>query len=245
VKTHTSTLLLLCIALSTSCASGDKRTDDENQRKIHKIVAHRVKIRRWPAEPADPAAMPDEKGYRSRHLPNQYLDCEAPAVLFEKIDLQALGRCFKSIQSDTKVLYRIVREDPPFQELDDPEKSPECLRRLLPRIPMPRNIFFQSNEEGEMRCYHARFDTDADRVAGIRLPIKKIGVRLDFPLAQPPRTEEETRILLEAWSITPFWDPDTGQIACQFFPSHLCNKCFGQKNVLTGKPEDPPFTLWP
>ena len=236
-------LIIFILVLDSGCTSAKKRETERNRRQIHQIVPYTLRVRRPPGPGAHPTVGPGGVDYQSDPLPNERFDCEDVPWLFKDVDLVEARACLTSLTSTASVLYRLKRVDAPYLEIDAVDETPSCLVSALPKIPLPREFFFQSNEEGQLRCYGTRLDIEADEIAGLKMPRNRLALRIDLPLAQAPLNDKETRLLLLSWVLTPFWENDGHYLPSKIMPDHLCNACLGEKERV--KDTDPPPTLWP
>ena len=156
------------------------------------------------------------------------------------MDLVAIKNCFKNIPDDTVVQYRLVRNFRPEMVLDK-ENPPECLRRYLPVIPVPREVFFQARSSAEdegVSCYSARLLVEADKFLEVRLPVAKVALELEFPVFAPMDTGTDILKLLTAWVLTPFFDEDENGLRVlpsKVVPESICRACFGKSDRLLRK----------
>jgi len=120
----------------------------------------------------------------------------------------------------------------------------DCLKDVLPVIPLPREIVFQSDEEGQMRCYSSRLDIEADELFYVKVPKAKVALKIDFPVPKMPANNAEMRLMLLSWVLAPFRNPSIGdKIEASLMPDPICRRCMGEKNMFT--PQMPPPYEWP
>lgn len=210
--------------------------------RLHKIIPYTLRMRRPPGPGANPKAGPGGADYHSDPLPDAHFDCEGAAWLFRELKLDQVRSCLAPLKS-ISVLYRVKWLPTPYLELDLSDDTPACLKSVLAAIPVPREIFFQSNEDGRLECYSSRLQIESNEIAGFKMPIKKTSVKVDFPLVQPPKDDDETRALLLTWALTPFWDRADGTLVSHLVPSQICTACLGEKTKLG--PTDPEPQTWP
>jgi hypothetical protein len=225
------------------CKSAPREVKQTYFKKLHEVSFFDLMIRRPLWRGADPDAGPGGSDYRSDPLPDERLDCRPARELLADIGLDDVQRCLAGVNQAVTVVYRLERDPVPFLYLDDPEDAPACLRERVEKIPVPREIFFFSNEEGRLRCYSSRLNVEANSLLSLKLPIKKVGVRIDFPLEQPPKNSDQTAWLLFSWILTPFWGDEKGALRAKVVPDSICRTCFTEKAMIT--PSDPPPVLWP
>ncbi len=238
------------MALVSGCKLAPKkiRTDQPllpqvSEYHLHRLIPYTLRVRRPTGEGANPKAGPGGTDYRSNPLPDSHFDCKDVASLFSETKLADVRACIAKVQSSARASYRLRRGATPYYELDESDDAAACLRTALPLIPLPREIFFQSNEGDRLACYASRLPVEGDEVVGFKLPISKQALKLDFPLATQPRDDDETRMLLMSWALTPFWENNGASIKARLVPDSICVKCLGEGVML--KPTDPEPMLWP
>jgi len=232
-------LCLLCLVstalpamLFSACSSAPK-----NDHFLHKIIVNNIHFRRPAGPGADPSGGPGGTDYRSDPAPDARLDCRPAAELFNGIDIKAVRECLSDKTTATPVSYRLRREAVPklVLNVDEPEKVSLCVYKTLPEIPVPREIFFETNEYGQMLCYSARLDIEADELAGAKMPMAKIDVTIPLPLKRPPKDDAETVRLLQSWALTPLWGAGRDgkpELKSKIVTKQLCKKCIGEKNLM-------------
>ncbi|MCM2276650.1 MAG: hypothetical protein NDJ89_01070 [Oligoflexia bacterium] len=235
---------LLVALLLAGCASGEKREREAGWHRLHKLVLENLRIRRPAGPGADPGVGPGGMGYTSRPLPDAKFDCQPASELFRGMPLDAARECLASISTEVHVSYRLRLEAVPYWELEKPELAPGCLVERLGRIPVPREIVFQSRESGRLECYASRLELEADelRMLGVKWPLKATRLRLGFPLA-PEELQLEGSSLLVSWSLRPFFQGSREEILSKVVPELLCAACIGRENLLS--PLGPPPRHWP
>jgi hypothetical protein len=232
------------VVTTSGCASAPK-----GLRQLHGVGIFDLKIRRPEGKGADPQAGPGGKDYRSETPVSDQLDCRPSNELLKDVPLQELRACLDLMKSELKdevdVAYRLRRQAQPQLELIETKSTPPCIKGALPVIPVPREIFFQSDEEGRPECYSSRLPIEADEVLSRKMPIARTNLVLQFPLAEVPATDHELSTLIKTWILSLFFTTtDPREISAWIVPKHLCAKCFGGYDFLL-KPFDPPPALWP
>ena len=173
--------------------------------------------------------------------------CQKVTELFSipefQLHLQEVRNCLATLTEAVTVNYRLKRAPAPYLFLDeDPKNTPACLKLTLKRIPVPREIIFDStefNRMGERDCYTSRLDVEANDLLGAKLPTHRLALMIEFPLPHIPVTDDETSRLLGSWSVALFRDPETGDWRAKYLSSKLCKQCIG------ARPEDPHPIFWP
>lgn len=241
-------ILSLSLLASAGALSGCASTP-KGLRKLHGVGIFHLKIRRPTGKGADPQAGPGGNDYRSESEVGQNLDCKSSNELFSQIHLSELKGCLELMKTDLKdeldVEYRLTRSDEPTLDLVQTKNTPECLKAALPQIPVPREIFFQSDEEGAPGCYSSRLPIEADKVLGRKMPIARVNLLVQLPIADVPQSDHDLVNLLKTWVLSLFFtNTEPRTVSAWIVPRSLCAQCFGGYDELV-KPHDPPPTLWP
>jgi hypothetical protein len=243
-----SAFFIAVVCVANGCAFSGKKEDSstaerENSSAVSRLIPYTLRLRRPPSASVDPRVGPGGEDYVSYPLPDAKLDCETPSSLVRGLSLSALQECLKK-DTATVFYYRLKRVDQPLLELDDPDDAPECIRNLLPTIPVPREIFYQApTATGGIQCYSSRLDVEANQTFGLRLPTHALAVRVELPLYSVPETADEMTMLILAWSLSPFWEGKPPVLPARAVPDNVCRVCLGEKTMV--KPNGPPPTLWP
>jgi hypothetical protein len=213
------TFTTLCLLFLSACASAPPSV-----RPIRELFLQNLKFRRPVAVSAEARAEPFEEGYTRTPLPDARLDCESPSTAFNELDLSAIQKCFYALSNKPpvpRISYRLRRDTQPWLELEEKEKAPPCIQQHLSRLPVPREIIFQSSQGGRISCYGAR--VDLDRIDWMN----KVRVLISLPLDATPVTSEETVRQLLIWSITPLFEAETRTTSARVVPQDLCSRCIG------------------
>lgn len=245
-RVHLRISFLLCVSSSLlgSCSSAVVYDKDREIHKIHKVILSNLRARRPPSLPADPKADPGGEDYRSQPVPDSRFDCQPIRDLFKGVLLKELRECLSKTQQPITVFYRLRRMAQPYWRIEeDEEEVPACLKRALPEIPIPREIVFQSNDEGPMQCYSARLDISSDELLSAKMPMDKWLLKISFPISDPYKDEEQALKLLTAWALSPFLNLESREMNVRIVTEQFCKACIGEWEMFqqTGRP----FTLWP
>jgi hypothetical protein len=231
------------ISLNTiSCTSFPKKDPD----LLHQILLYNLHLRRTESVGADPRAEKGEEFYEINPKPNEKFDCESLSAFYQHVQIASLRECLLSMnrmKNIPSVSYLLVRDPAPFFKLESPIESADCLGRLLPTIPVPREIFFQSPEKGQLECYSARLPIRYDETLGLKSLFHDVKLTIRFPLASVPESDSELLMLLATWSIIPFWEKSERGVKSILVPESLCRKCMGDQNLFSPNAPLPP--LWP
>ncbi len=249
-----SLLLAFAFAFITSaCSSTPKDMHWTSQ-----LYPPTLMVRRTPHAPARPKAMGSEPEFKSDPLPNEHYDCEPIGAMWKGMDLKANRECLSTVNTTKErleVSYRLVRDPAPYLQPLDPEETPACLKETLPKIPVPREIFFQTQlravglvkagqEATSLSCVNARINLEDDELWGWKLPIGRVNLAMVFPMMELPSNDDETRMLLQAWGLRLLRDPERQQqFPVKIVPDFICRRCLGRDRWL--EPHNPLPPLWP
>ena len=229
--------LWLAVCCLTSCSTAGMPEYENYQHHLKHLAIDTLHLRRPSGEPGVDRLYPDEKGYRSEVPPGPNFDCAEGDGWLLSIATPALYQCLSGSVRLGIARYRLDRNLQPELVLVDPEEAPACVRELLPRIPVPREIVFQSDEEGsELSCYNARLDLDEGKVFGVVNPLKRTYLQLDFPLRPLPEDPLQFRRVLLTWALLPFLTPEEPrEFVAKVVPRALCQVCFGKQRLLDAR----------
>lgn len=255
VRAFAITALLLAIMSCSHGRSGEVASP-RREHALRQLIPYTLKIRRPVSPGADPKAGPGGIDYHADPLPDESFDCRDASWLFREINLTEARECLAALSAPTapdqeraiRHLLFTVRWIPvPELELDassfGEEKSADCLKKVFARLPVPREIFFQSNEGGPLGCYSSRLAIESNELAGFKLPIHKTALRIEIPFKPLPKTDAEMRMVLMTWVLTPFWKRKENTLSAHIVPDVICRRCLGEKTMLG--PTDPKPISWP
>jgi hypothetical protein len=236
--------ILLVLFMINGCSSAPRK----EEHRLKQIFLYNLHFRRPPQVGANPKAYPWEEDFEKHPRPTATFDCEPLSQLFRSVDLSSVQKCFETLSQNSEkrtFSYRLNREPALFFELKDSEEAPLCLREKLNRIPVPREIFFQSKDEEQLSCYSARLAIQDEEFLGIRSTLQHLDLNITFPLTESPQSNEELLMLLKTYAIAPFWTQESEgkRLISRPVPQTLCEKCLGKKNLFLDKDALPP--LWP
>ena len=238
-------LLLSLVLAYVGCA----HKAPKNDHAVAKVLPSVIRIRRPPGEGADPQAGPGGVDYTSHPKPDAKFDCQPVAALFSAEQLKAVRDCLVSLKAPMTVKYRLLRDAEPVLTLKDPtEQTPDCVKKDLARIPVPREIFFEgrTSEDEPLQCYSSRVPIEADRVLGMRLPKDRLEVEVALNKDLAGKNDAETLRVLAAWALAPFFTGKDGggpYIPSKIVTDEICKKCLGEKDF--GRKGEPPSGYWP
>lgn len=248
----------------------------KNEKVLAGLYLPTLHVRRPSGRAADPLAYPDELAHRADPLPDTRGDCTPVDTLLKDVNWDPLIACLKSMNEVLPppaglsqkqlqerspdyaiVRYKFRREPQPALELivpeepgKDPEEDrriPQCIREILPRIEVPREIIYQSaaTPKDDPYCYATRLNVEKDRWFGKWGELNPLALRIDFPLLKLPETKEEMKALLIAWMLAPIWEEKAAvrSLKAYVVPDSVCERCFTEGVRI--HPLDPRPPLWP
>ena len=160
---------------------------------------------------------------------NRKLSCETPGDLWK--DLIApekagpLILCINRLRETAHYLY--IPKAQPFLEADKTFKDPKnCLYTLLPKLALPREVYFQGEtfEEKKIEDFAVSFDTKANLVADTELRAPRFEVELRFPLSRRLNNSQDLEIWLLTTVLTLF--REEGEMKASLVPDSVVKECF-------------------
>ncbi len=239
----------MTVVILAACSSAPRK----NEKFLQRILLYNLHFRRPEQLGAKMHAVPGEEDYESRPRPNERFDCQPLRDLYKGMDLKAVRECMQNsnqtatLKNPDELVYRLYRDTTPYLLLQVPDDSetviPECYQKVMNKIPVPREIFFQAIDDRKLDCFNSRIPVVPEEFLGIKGYLYKYKVKVGFPIESPPKTEEETVFLLATWSLMPFFDEDHQMISAKHVPSGLCRTCMGESHLYKDADPLPPF--WP
>ncbi len=233
---------ILAILFGWSCSSAPQK----NEHLLQSVLLYNLHFRRPQHLGARPNANWDDEDYFSQSRPNSNWDCEPLQKLFKELKLEAVRSCLRSVNEAKEkrdLSYILKRGTMPILELEDLEKAPLCVKDLLSQIPVPREIFFQSKDEGRLSCYSSRIPLASEEFLKIRSHLHRFKVKINFPLEPIPKDDRETEFLLSTWVLASFFGEDQNRILSKLVPNEICRKCIGDSHLFLESDSLPPS--WP
>ncbi len=235
--------LIFLVLLASCSASVIKKTKATDQ----KIDAFNLLSVRF-SRPDYAVANLDDFSEKSRTL-----NCVSPHELWKEwLDsqkTQSLIECLNSA-GRTEVAtahYLFIPKTQPYLELNSAKKDgPACLYRLLPRIPLPREIYFLGKTEilREQQCYAMSFDTKANQLLDAELRAPRFEVDLQFPLLRKLKSSQDLEIWLLVSTLSLF--EQEKEFRASFVPELLEQKCFRGDPLFRDKKSGKiPPVFWP
>jgi hypothetical protein len=252
-------LTFLSGAVFFGCSSAQKSDDDKGHVWVDQIALVSLHYRRPQVAGADPDAGPGGVDYYSHPLPNSRLDCEPAENLFKDLKLDAIRDCMNStklsnqdfiltfsVQKSIRPLLLLHKEENQDGNNKNQPRRPNCVDELLSEIPVPREIYYQGQQEGQkgkLECYVSGLKPETPPLLGVRLKHEKTELAVNLPPVRPLKTKQDVQLLLLSWALRPFWDSQRDQLRARAIPDSLCRLCIGEKNLV--EMGIPPVPLWP
>ena len=184
---------------------------------------------------------------------NRQLACSTPhalwSTLLEDSSAKPLIACINSI-GRTKVEtahYLYVSKAMPYLEPNAAEKEgPPCLYRLLPKIILPREVYFlaKATDQVDQQCYAMSFDSKANQLFDAELRAPRFEVDFHFPLLRKLQSSQDLEIWLLV-SVLSLFEEEKAYRA-SIVPEVLEQKCFASDPLFPDKRSGKiPGVFWP
>jgi len=229
--------LLLSVSACSSSTIKKTRATDQTITEINLLAVHFFR-------PAYPVAELEDFSQHDRKL-----RCETPSTLWSEYlqpgPTKALIECLNSLNETADYLY--LPKAQPLLEVDALKKGPDlCLYRLLPTLPLPREIYFlgQTQWNAGQETFAMSFDTKANQAADIEFRVPRFEVKFKFPLIRRLENAQD----LNLWLITSVLSlfEQKGQINASIVPTALADACFQDDPLFSDKRSGKiPGVFWP
>lgn len=167
---------------------------------------------------------------------NRELDCQLPQELWkdQMKDQEKVRECLNSIENG-KITYFFVPETQPYLELDQEEETnPKCLKEILPKIPLPREIYYLGLQDGKnadediLECFSSSFSVSTNQIMMTPTRFLKKKIQIPFPLDRSLKSARDVSIWLMVTTFTILKSDDKagGQLWGSQVPDSLCRTCF-------------------
>jgi len=178
------------------------------------------------------------------------LSCQAPSELWADLvkNQKNIIDCVNSIQDDAKAVYFYVPANQPYLELDqEEEKNPKCLKTALPKILLPREIYYlgkkksREGDEEAQECYSSSFSTKTNQVMKTEISFFKKKIVIPFPLDRQLNNVRDLTMwmIVNTFSILKSDEQAGAQLLATSVPEMVCRACFKNDALfddkLTGK----------
>ena len=209
-----------------SCAGPVVKDGGGVRHEVRRIDLTRVRFHRPPLIPVSPNEL--EESPRRDELRS----CVRPGILWEEVLTrhESVGKCLLSLKPGT-ASYRLLKQAS-LELVFEPEsvKDGSCLAKELPRIPLPREIYFFAETEPSGNPDVLSLSLDPKHQAWIEWEFLMPRPRIRFPV--PPSRELRNARDLEAWLLTWVFSlflPEQGPIRATYVPEFDANACFDRQ----------------
>ena len=198
-----------------------------------------------------PSYLPSEHDDFKKKM--EKLDCRAPSEFYQKLynslTAKELIQCLNSIESG-QAQYIFSFQAQPKLDVDPDENQPDCLKKLLPSIPLPREIYFLGKVDPKqaLECYSASFNTEQGSLMGTGILTKKLKFQIPFPLSRELKSDRDLLIWLMVTTLdlmSQGLDGGGKQIHADVVPDSTCRQCFGKDPLFDAKKSEKiPASMW-
>jgi hypothetical protein len=231
-------LKVLVVLSSTLSCSGPVVKEGRGVRfEVARIDLSRVRFTRPGREPLSPAEV--------REVPplDEDWNCLSPPDLWAEVLMREseVRRCLNSLKPG-RVPYRLRKQvdlELLFETGQEGERS--CLEALLPKIPLPRELYFFAETSSTGGVEPLSVSLDPKSGAWWEWDLLTPQRRLLFPV--PPPRELKNAKDLEAYLLTwvfSLFFPEQGPIRGAYVPEWMVNRCFGAQRKALAPP-----VFWP
>jgi len=177
---------------------------------------------------------PDHDDFKNK---DRELKCQLPQELWADIlknEKEAL-ECLNSIKEESKAVYFYVPATQPYLELDvEEEKNPKCLKQELPKIPLPREIYYLAKKKSAdpdnepQECYSSSFSTKTNQLFKTEISFLKKKIVIPFPLDRHLKNARDLSmwLLVNTFSILKSDEQAGGHLIATVVPDGVCRPCF-------------------
>ena len=240
-------VLFLFLASLGACTASTLKQTQATDQEIQKINLLAVQFHR----PVGEAAAVDDF---TRH--QEILHCESPHQLWLSIvsgnHTTELIECLNSLgdKKEASVFYHFRAKDQPSLLFEAESGKPQlCLGKLLPELPLPREIYFLArkarSETRAQQTYSMSLDTHAGQ-GGVESLIRdhRFEIEFHFPMKRKLKSSQDLEIWLLV-SVLKLFDRESG-FRASLVPDPVEQKCFSADARFSDKKlgKIPPL-FWP
>ncbi len=223
-----TTLLVLLFLFAQSCSHSYVQKAKKNSIAIRSVNLLAVAYHR----PDYPPAREDDFSRKDRKL-----ECSLSADFWKEItdQHQSVNSCLNDA-GFVGLTYRLVMETLPYLEVDQNEKkNPDCVKKLLPKIPLPREIYFlgtealpDPNNRSRMGCYSVGFNVLSGLVFSTHSPTKVNRILFPALADRPLKSKQDLQLWLmtTVFSILKADEQAQGKLWALPVPDAVCRSCF-------------------
>jgi hypothetical protein len=239
--------IALVSASMAGCSHSYLLQDKKNSIEIKSVNVLAVAYHRPDYAPA----AQDDFSHRDRQL-----SCQLSSAFWNPLTVnhREINDCLNGM-NETRLYYRLVTDTQPYLEIDSQEKkNPECAVRLLPRIPLPREVYFlaiQKNGDhlkNRMGCYSSSLNVLSGTVFSTQAPKKIKNLLIPVAADRPPQTKNDLQLWLMAtvFNILKADERAAGTLWALPVPDAVCRTCFQADRLFNEKNSGAiPPVFWP
>jgi hypothetical protein len=228
---------LMVIASISGCSHSYLLKSKKNSVKIVRVNVLGVAYHR----PDYPAAEAEDFSNKNRQL-----DCQLPAPFWSGIDQQwnDIQTCLNGV-GNVRLKYRFIADVQPYLEVDQDTKvkNPECIEKFIPKIPLPREIYFMGRDANmnrtyeRLNCYSASFNSRSGAV--FSTPSKTKVFKVQFPaLANRPlksKADFHYWLMNVVFNLMKSDEEAKGVLWALPVPEEVCRTCFKDDPLFNDK----------
>ncbi len=209
--------------LAVSCSGPVVKEGGGARYEVRRIDLTRVRFHRPDLVPVSPGEL-DESDRK-----DEVRSCLRPSVLWAELVSrhETVAQCLNGLKPGM-VSYRLVKQaslELVFES--ESENDPSCLARELPKIPLPRELYFFAETEPSGNLDVLSLSLDPKHHAWVDWSFLNPRPRIRLPV--PPSRELRGARDLEAWLLTSVFSlffPDQGPIRAAYVPEFDAKSCF-------------------
>ena len=167
---------------------------------------------------------------------NRELSCEHPESLWKDLvkNHSSVRECLNSIENGNAI-YFYVPATQPYLELDlEEEKNPECLKTVLPKILLPREIYYTGRQKGQtldedpLECFSSSFSVDTNQLMLTPTSFLKKKIVIPFPMRRSLTKSQDLTMWLTVTTFTILKSDEKaeGHLLATPVPESVCKACF-------------------
>ncbi|MCM0606500.1 MAG: hypothetical protein KA715_10455 [Xanthomonadaceae bacterium] len=234
-------LILFALALISNCSSPQK--NDDPGITVPNVFVGPIRMRRPVAPPIKPNETPgSDRSARAVEANTDQMECQPIDQLIKKDKMKKILQCFKSLKDPLKLNFELLRHSEPEWVLQVGEDTPDCLVEEISFIPVPREVFFLADHESVLTCINSRIDIERDDSLDSVWLETDTEMSVTLSTEDFPRTENDTRRLIEAWALSPFFGKNN-TLHGKSVPRKMCQACFQDEKIF--KSDTREFPRWP
>jgi hypothetical protein len=220
-------LILALGFLFSHCASSVVLKTKSTRSRIDQVNLLAVHYRR-------PEFSVAEQGYLLKE--DQPVDCLSPAELWKDLkDHSAeVMECLNSLQDEVATYFYVSDLNPRLELDENGQKVPDCLKKTLSKIPLPREIYYLADQQDSefhsefQGCYSSSFSTRTNHL--LKTPTSWLKKRIQLPLSSDRKLNQSNDLLVwlmvTTFNLLKSDDQVKGNLWGAPVPDLVCKACF-------------------